>query len=501
MLTTFSFESNTTIYTKNWTNTALKKRECIALIKDFFRTEIQGSILSAAQLQLLLQAHDHELENLEEALWKQLEGCHQVKAPSFFEDELNSFCNMMKQLKETYGFIDSKLKEDFEDQKNFYKPLKNKKLDSIYSFIDFFKKDSWTAEDFDLLICHGLLICDFLSPENKYKKKKQEEPLSATSLNYPYLISILQTTLYPLVKKAQSYEFIFARLLYVCYQLKQKYVEVEEKDEENDLLKKMVHALNNPSFLEKVSGLYQAAIIDEFQDTDPVQWEIFHQLFLKNSHCKVYLVGDPKQSIYAFRNADIYTYLNAAQFLGTDNHVCLDTNYRSHSSLIHGLNTLFSNCPYLFSLPQILKKPFLDYTLVNPSSLIEEKFFSDAYENIHFFGMSPSWSKKQKMSLEQAEEEFFFPFIAQEILKLCQTTATDSVEKNVFKFKDFAVLIKDRFQAERLAHFLKRYCIPYQLQKQTSLVESIIWESMKELLRAVIYPKNETYLKIALGGL
>ena len=53
---------------------------------------------------------------------------------------------------------------------------------------------------------------------------------------------------------------------------------------------------------------WEIALIDEFQDTDPLQYEIFRQIFIEQG-CPLFLVGDPKQAIYSFRGADIYAYL------------------------------------------------------------------------------------------------------------------------------------------------------------------------------------------------
>ena len=83
-------------------------------------------------------------------------------------------------------------------------------------------------------------------------------------------------------------------------------------------------------------------MFDEFQDTDPLQWSIFQKLFVENLSLEAfYLVGDPKQSIYSFRSADLYTYLNAAERM--EKNSFLDTNYRSTPPLIRALNAFFSS--------------------------------------------------------------------------------------------------------------------------------------------------------------
>ena len=57
---------------------------------------------------------------------------------------------------------------------------------------------------------------------------------------------------------------------------------------------------------------YRVALVDEFQDTDPIQWEILRRAFGEEDATLI-LIGDPKQAVYSFRGADVYAYLNAAR--------------------------------------------------------------------------------------------------------------------------------------------------------------------------------------------
>ncbi|HFC8540401.1 TPA: exodeoxyribonuclease V subunit beta [Neisseria lactamica] len=87
-----------------------------------------------------------------------------------------------------------------------------------------------------------------------------------------------------------------------------------------------------------VAENWETALIDEFQDTDPLQYEIFQKIFIAQNR-PLFLVGDPKQAIYSFRGADIYAYLQAA---GDAQHrYTLATNYRSHAALIGSIGALF----------------------------------------------------------------------------------------------------------------------------------------------------------------
>ncbi|MCU7809616.1 MAG: UvrD-helicase domain-containing protein, partial [Candidatus Thiodiazotropha sp. (ex Notomyrtea botanica)] len=100
---------------------------------------------------------------------------------------------------------------------------------------------------------------------------------------------------------------------------------------------------------------YPAALVDEFQDTDPIQYEILHHIYHK-SELPLFLVGDPKQAIYSFRGADIFAYLRARQASVSAIH-SLDENWRSTPGLVQAVNTLFSQPSHPFFYDQIGFQP------------------------------------------------------------------------------------------------------------------------------------------------
>ncbi|MGB5987996.1 MAG: UvrD-helicase domain-containing protein, partial [Desulfobacterales bacterium] len=104
----------------------------------------------------------------------------------------------------------------------------------------------------------------------------------------------------------------------------------------------------------QIRGRFPVAFVDEFQDTDPVQWQIFKTLYLNaeaaeagDASPRLVLIGDPKQAIYAFRGADIYTYLQARQemeALARERRAglySLAVNWRSAPELVEGFNGIF----------------------------------------------------------------------------------------------------------------------------------------------------------------
>src|SRR3954451_17524854 len=89
----------------------------------------------------------------------------------------------------------------------------------------------------------------------------------------------------------------------------------------------------------KLRERYRVALVDEFQDTDPIQWEIMRRAF-GDGEATLILIADPKQAIYSFRGADVYAYLSAAGSAVTQ--ATLATNWRSDQGLIDALDALFA---------------------------------------------------------------------------------------------------------------------------------------------------------------
>jgi exodeoxyribonuclease V beta subunit len=97
-------------------------------------------------------------------------------------------------------------------------------------------------------------------------------------------------------------------------------------------------------FVDTLRQRFRFGIIDEFQDTDPLQWRILRRLFLGSAHNRLFVVGDPKQAIFGFRGADLPTYLQAAREMQEHHQAqsCpLVVNWRSCPELLTGLNRLF----------------------------------------------------------------------------------------------------------------------------------------------------------------
>jgi exodeoxyribonuclease V beta subunit len=121
----------------------------------------------------------------------------------------------------------------------------------------------------------------------------------------------------------------------------------------DDLLGRLADALldEGAPARERMRQRWKIVLVDEFQDTDPTQWQVLDRAF--SGHATVVLIGDPKQAIYAFRGGDVVTYLGAAS--GADTQATLDTNRRSDADLVEPLQVVLRGAA--LGDPRIVVRP------------------------------------------------------------------------------------------------------------------------------------------------
>jgi len=329
-------------------------------------------------------------------------------------------------------------------------------------------------EMFTTLLAYDTWFVEFFT--EKELKASAKIPFCDLAKSYP-LISFAEK-LAAILAEAKNVSHLLLRLAKGIQKRVERACEKASVMTPDDLLRKMAQSLGFPSFCQKVQEHYQAAIIDEFQDTDPVQWTIFHTLFVQDRpFFPLYLVGDPKQSIYGFRNADLPTYLQAAQ--GFARKFSLNVNYRSSKDLVFALNHLFSADPAWLS-----EEGFLTYEKVLPNPLITESVPKEG--SVHFFIAEQESSTEKHFPSKKVEEEKFFPFIAEEILRLQREGKT---------FNSFAVLIRDRFQAERIGRFFKERNIPVLMTGSVGLAETAAFSFLRAWIHMVGHSEDIHFLK------
>ncbi|MEM9532992.1 MAG: exodeoxyribonuclease V subunit beta [Pseudomonadota bacterium] len=122
----------------------------------------------------------------------------------------------------------------------------------------------------------------------------------------------------------------------------------------DDLIQKLLSSLRDPqresTIREECAKRFRGVLVDEYQDTDPLQGEIFRRLFREGSQ-PVWQVGDPKQALYAFRGADLHAYLKARE--QSDARYSLTTDWRAHPDLVAAINALHRQREAPFVLPEL----------------------------------------------------------------------------------------------------------------------------------------------------
>lgn len=464
--------------------------ESSRIVHDFFHTGLDAQAYSLEQLNILLKRQKKSAAKLSESLAKGIKG-GSIIPPASLQELYALFKTRLFELKSKYGYTGGKILEDFLAQAKVFKKIcigrtaipKPENQSKAERFAKFFDQEELSLDDFNQQIGDGLYLMHALDPAELKVKA------SIPRLHYPELVPEISQHLWPIISEAGSYLHLLSRMLHDCQIRWKKFLQEEEKWGYQELLTLARDALRAPGFAQKIWSGYQAVIIDEFQDTDPIQWSLFKSIFGNQNAPFIYLVGDPKQSIYAFRQADIYTYLAAAETLGPHSRASLNTNYRSQPPLVEALNFLLAeeHAPGLFPLPRLGKTH--PYPSVKASASLEAHQFPDALGPIHFFCAHFKKSVSDK-ELMQEEQNSLFPYIAHEISRLHPS----------FPFKEFAVLVKDRNQANRLARFLNKWHIPSHLQRTAYLTDSPALKGLQDVMQAVLLPADESYVKIALGS-
>lgn len=437
-------------------------------IIDFLRTGLKKESFHRHQIHRLLKKVHHDLGKLTQKILSLVNKDAQLPQLLNYEELLALFKAALQKYKVDKNiFI-----EEFLSMAPLFKGLSSIKKEPHAHFLQQAHLLAECIEDphqvdlvFDRLLSYDALFLEHLA-ESALKKNVK---IPFQEIQQKSALFALREELYPLLLEATDEKKILLRLASYCRERIQKAFSYHGMTPPDDLLKLMNENLSKRSFCLKVQERYKAAIIDEFQDTDPLQWNIIHELFLLNrSLFPLYLVGDPKQSIYAFRNADLPTYLKAAREFSLDQRYSLSVNYRSEPKLIAALNRLF-----LMSSQWLSEDETLVYSEVKANPHAVDTPLADEYSPVHFFIAEQESTKERQVPSKQAEEKLFFPFIAQEILKL------HGQGKN---FGSFAVLIRDRFQGERLESYLKSAQIPCVATSVVNLVDTMAFNFLKTVL-------------------
>src|SRR5438874_9886525 len=224
---------------------------------------------------------------------------------------------------------------------------------------------------------------------------------------------------------------------------------------------------------------FSVALIDEFQDTDPVQYSIFSQIYL-DSDAPVFLIGDPKQAIYGFRGADVFTYLRAAQI--ANRRKWLAKSWRSEAKIVEGVSAIFGLRDTGFVIPGINLVP------VNASGSgdAEPLTIDEQRDQPLRFWIASADDRKRKATA-----------VAGEIANLLASDAKIGGEK--IRPVHIAVLVTNNAQPAQVQRALADYRIPSVVYSAANVFRSREATELMHVLLAVAQPTRETVVRAALA--
>jgi exodeoxyribonuclease V beta subunit len=241
--------------------------------------------------------------------------------------------------------------------------------------------------------------------------------------------------------------------------------------------------------LAAVGRRYRAALIDEFQDTDPIQWRILRLAFGGGEHPLV-MVGDPKQAIYRFRGGDLATYLAAREL--ADERYDLIENRRSTPALIAGLNKLMAGGLRRSRLEVPPVEPKAERSGPDPGAApIELLWLGDAGEAAATTGQV---SLPSKTGLEAR----LAPAIALDVEQLLGRGLVlhRGERHDPLRPEDLCLLVNDHRQAEQLRAALERRGIATRLVSRADVFASAAATALQRFLDALADPADANRLRL-----
>lgn len=266
----------------------------------------------------------------------------------------------------------------------------------------------------------------------------------------------------------------------------------------DDMLSRLDAALRSDSGDALATAIrirFPVAMIDEFQDTDPQQYRIFRRIWQHQPETALLLIGDPKQAIYAFRGADIFTYMKARSEVSA--HYTLDTNWRSAPGMVNSVNTLFSQMDDAFMFREI------------PFSPVK---FAEKNQSLRFVlhGETQPAMSMWLMEGESCGVGDYQNYMAQ----VCATQIRDWLKaghsgdaqlvsgkaSRPVRASDISVLVRSRQEAALVRDALTQLAIPsVYLSNRDSVFETLEAQELLWMLQAVMMPERENTLRSALA--
>lgn len=256
----------------------------------------------------------------------------------------------------------------------------------------------------------------------------------------------------------------------------------------NDLLISVRDALLDPGrgdFLsKKLNRRYPIALVDEFQDTDPIQYEIFKSIYpAAHEDSSLMMIGDPKQAIYAFRGADLHTYFRARKD-GVDEEYTLKHNYRSTVQYIESINQLFDSD----------RNPFIENEIVfEPSKAGRQDHTDSLMVDGEKAAPLQIISRRGVQSSKESATDFAFKQTVSRISQLINENGSGSarIGDRPVEAGDIAILISRNKDAYDLQQRLKAAGIDSVTKTDQNVFNTLEAKKLEMLMNSVLNPTDQ----------
>jgi exodeoxyribonuclease V beta subunit len=362
-------------------------------------------------------------------------------------------------------FLEKKLNKRIYHKKNFFRWIK--------------KVQEWTKEK----------TKNYNIPKELYyfSKKKIEKNTTSTE-GFPYLKKVNK-----FLKKKISLKEVL--LINAIKEIPKIYKKIKKKKFSYDnLITSLLQSLKKEKNLKKyIQKKFPIAFIDEFQDTDFQQYKLFQKIYIKKKTTLI-LIGDPKQSIYNFRGADIFFYLKNKSKM--QNIYTLNENWRSSKKLIDSVNLLFTRIKNIFLFKKIRFIPVVPSKKSN-----KKKFFIKKKEQ----SALKIWLQPGIQKTPDEYNNWISKTCAQNINNLIQkikkSQAILKIEKKKRKLKieDICILVKNYHEFKQIKRELLKLNInSYYTSYNKSIFQTVEVKEMYFILKSILYTSNESYFYRAL---
>ncbi|MEK9837579.1 MAG: UvrD-helicase domain-containing protein [Ilumatobacter sp.] len=228
-----------------------------------------------------------------------------------------------------------------------------------------------------------------------------------------------------------------------------------------------------PALVAELRDRFGLVMIDEFQDTDSVQWDIFRTAFLEGGPIPVVIVGDPKQSIYRFRGAELSAYLEARAYAAGTGGVIrsLSTNWRSDPAMLTAIETILSGEE--FGATDVLFEP------VEPADRTDRAVFDDGR-------LAPVELRPVPGGTVPEAEPVVLDDLTAEVLRLLEIgRLTDHEGERGLRPSDIGIITKSNSDAAKVAMALRAVGVPVVTSTRDSVMTSSAafhWRTLLESL-------------------